>query len=332
MKLHRITLPFVIIASLAFAGCGTTEVEPDAIALKYTTGFSEGRHFETIIEPGDTKFEINDEIFQIPTNQRSFRIELDKTADVDGRLVVAAGGSYVSADGKSDDDESSDAVRLAFELVTAFKVNTNTTPFKDAISGKQYDGGMAQKFYEELCRRYDCALEDGKTPAGFRLLLREKLYSALQAAFKDEVRRFRPDDVVNNATIEVTNADGQKVKRPAQEVLLEAVGKRFLVTLEKQTGGKYFCGPTFDRSAKGEAADCPPVELLIVSVDYENPKVQESRENKKVAADQVAAANTVKEALKDPSFLEYQKIQACRETKGTCVIGLDGVGVNAVKP
>ncbi len=298
---------------LGASGC-SSEIEPDALGLKYTTGWIEGRHFDGILAPGSTKVEFNDKIFQIPINQRSFRIEQDESADVNGRLVVPAGGN-------------SDAVRVAFELVAAFKLNTWSSKFKDPRTGKTYEGGMAQKFYEELCRHYDCALKDGESPAGWRLLLREKFYPALQAAFKDEARRFTPDELVNNISIETKGENGEKVMRPAQEVLLEAVGKRFGMALVRQTGGQYFCGPTFDRSAKGRARVCPPVELLISSVDFENPKVQESRETRKVAQDQVAAANTVKEALKDPAFLEYQKIQACRETRGTCVVGLNGVGI-----
>lgn len=307
-----IIVPILLFAAMFATGCGNT-VAPDTLGVKYSDGWIEGKKFDKILEPGSTDaMLINDEIYELPLNQRSFRVEQDETADVNGRLVVPAGGE--------------NATRVAFEFAMAFKLNTQTTPFTDPVTGKHYDGGMAQKFYEELCRRYNCA--DG----GFKGLLLDRFYPSAQAAFKDEARRFNPDELVNNVAVKTTVekiVNGEKkteeVMRPAQEILLEAVGQRFLVLLRKQTGGEYFCGPTFDRNAKTRT--CPPVELLISSVDYENPKVQESRENKKIADDQKDTANKIDESLQKPGFLEYLKIQACQNKNNTCVVGLDSVGV-----
>lgn len=305
MKFLRISMVLVMLVILALAGtgCSSNQVNPDSLGLKYSAGAFEGRHFEKIVDPGDTEWTVNDEVKQIPISQRSFRIEHDESADVNGAVVVPAGGK--------------DAIRVAFELSVAFKLNTSTRSIPN------YEGGMAQKFYEELCRRYKC-----DDTGGLKQLLRDKFYPALQAAFKDEARRFSADSIVNNVSMPV-EVDGETVQRPVQELLTEAVGERFLEMLKRQTGSEYFCGPSFDRTAKRE--DCPPVELLISSADFENPEVQASRESKKVAQDQVDAAEKVEDSLKKPGFLEYQKIQACRETEGTCVVGLSGVGISTAR-
>ncbi|HEY1063805.1 MAG TPA: hypothetical protein VGE30_00735 [Candidatus Saccharimonadales bacterium] len=269
----------VLAVPLVVALTACTQVEPDAIGLQYSSGAIEGKEFDKVVEPGTVANNINDEVKQLPTSQRSFIVRKSEKADVNSVISVAAKSG----------EEDLGGLLVDFEVSTAFKLNTRTDDIED------FDGGTARKFYEEICRHYDCELEDGKTPDGWRDLLREKFYPALESAFKDEARSFLADDLVNNTNGALTS-------------LQSAVGKKFLEYLVGQTGGEYFCGPSFDRA--DESTGCPPVELLIISADYNNPEVRKSREAKKIASDQAAAQETLSKPLGDPNYLEYLRIQA----------------------
>lgn len=292
-----------IVASTA--GCSSNQINPDAIGLVYTAGWSEGKKFDKALDPGATDFTVNDEVKQLPTSQRSYIIRKDSKADINGVISVP----------------SQDGTLVDFEVSTAFKLNTLT----DDIDG--FKGGTARRFYEDLCRHYKCDLEDGKSPGGWDTLLREKLYPQLESAFKDEARKYTGDAIVNNSAIKGTET-GTLTKLQAD------VGELFLKYLERQTGAKFFCGPSFDRKTNKK---CGNVELLIISADYNNSKVRESREAKKVAGDQSAAQVALQNALKDPNYLRYLEIQAMREcaqsAKAVCVFdaGRGNVSVQAPK-
>lgn len=275
----------MIIPLMAIGLSACTQVEPDAVGLYYSGGSIEGKEFQSIVDPGTVANNINDEVKQLTTAQRSFIVRKSKKADVDGVISVAAKAGEGDLGG----------LLVDFEVSTAFKLNTRTEDIKG------FKGGTARKFYENLCRRYSCELNDeGNTPDGWRDMLREQFYPPLESAFKDEARKFLADDLVNNVNGSLTS-------------LQTAVGPKFLEYLEKQTGGEFFCGPTFNR--EDDSTGCPPVELLIISADYNNSAVRESREAKKIATDQAAAQAELAEPLGDPNYLEYLRIQAYK----TCV-------------
>ncbi len=270
----------MIIPLMAIGLTACTEIQPDAIGLYYSSGSIEGKEFQEVVAPGTVANNINDDVKQLTTAQRSFIVRKSDKADVDGVISVPA---------KAGDDDLG-GLLVDFEVSTAFKLNTRTDDIKD------FDGGTARKFYENVCRRYGCELNDeGNTPGGWKDMLLEQFYPPLESAFKDEARKYSADDLVNNVNGSLTS-------------LQTSVGPKFLEYLEKQTGGEFFCGPTFDRDDEGTG--CPPVELLIISADYNNKAVRESREAKKIATDQAAAQAELAAPLGDPNYLEYLRIQA----------------------
>lgn len=301
-----------VVVVAATAGCSATEVEPDAIGLHYTAGSLDGQAFESVVKPGEVEWVTNDNIYKLTTAQRSFIVRRDERADIDGVISVPAGGTAETS-----------GTLVDFEISVAFKTNTRDND----IAG--FEGGTLRKFFEDLCKHYDCQLDDdGQDTDGWRRLLREKLYPQLESAFKDEARKYDGDAIVNN--IQVANTDTGTL------TLLQAdVGTRFQEYLERQTGAQFFCGPSFNRDVAGDlnAKDtrlrpCPPVELLIISADYNDPKIREARNAKKVAIDQSAAQAQLSRALADPNYLEYLRIEASKECarsdKAVCVFSSGG--------
>ena len=301
-------------------GCSIHEVNPDAIGLKYTAGSFDGKKFDGIVIPGDTAMMVNDDFYQLTTAQRSYIVRKDGGADVDGVISVPTGGS-----------EEASGMLVDFEVSVAFKLNTRDND----IEG--FEGGTIRKFFEDLCRHYGCQLNDGNDSDGWRDLLKEKLYPQLESAFKDEARGYSGDAIVNNTPIELENGE----EGPGTLTVLQAaVGKRFGEYLVRQTGRPYFCGPSFDRNNSGDPSaqdprlhPCPPVELLIISADYNNADIRKARDAKKVASDTARAQEQLEKALADPNYLEYLRVQAMTECtksdKATCVF-ISGGGSNQV--
>lgn len=283
------------LAGVALTGCSPNEINPNAVGLYYSAGMIEGRGFQHVVEPGKTDFTVNDFVVQLPTGQRSYIIRKDDRADVNGVISVP----------------SQDNTLIDFEVSVAFKLNTLTDDIGD------FEGGTLRKFYEDICRHYQCELDgDGNSPDGWDNLLREKLYPQLESAFKDEARKFEGDDIVGNTATTVNSTEVGTLTH-----LQQTVGALFQQYLERQTGAKFFCAPKFDRKLN---PDCGPVELLIISADYNNKEVRASREAKKIATDQAAAQTELQRALSDPNYLEYLRIQAIREctqsAKAICVV------------
>lgn len=299
------TLALAVLGTIALSGC-SSQIAANELGLRFNSGSIEGKSFEKVVEPGGVEWPVNDDIYRLPLGERSFIIRVDKDddpsndPDINGVLTVPVSGG---PKGSGPDGQSGSAL-VDFEVSTAFALNTHTGDLDPQV----YPGGTAQKFFEKLCKHYDCELDsEGNITDGWRKLLREKFYPALEAAFKDEVRTYDPDKLVDNV-------DGVLTE------LQDKVGVRFLEYLEKQTGGKFFCGPSFDRTKP----DCPTIEMLITSADYNNPKVREAREAAKVAKLNSGAQSELETALQDPNYLEYLRIQvqkSCAESpNGNCTL------------
>ncbi|HEX8227020.1 MAG TPA: hypothetical protein VF572_04090 [Candidatus Saccharimonadales bacterium] len=331
----RIRKALIVAGALSFlavgTGCSFNEIEPDAVGLLYSKGSAEGRAFVDVVKSGTVKYTVNDEVVQLPTSDRSYRIQANSPdADVDGYLSVPAGGAAVTNVDPSKEPTTVNSLLIDFEVSTAFKLNTRT----EDITG--FKGGTARKFYEQLCRSRDCDLEGGKTPDGWKLMLKDKFYPSLASAFKDEARKYNPDDLVNNTNGALTK-------------LQTDVGRTFLGYLKSQTGASYFCGPALDHTVpalpvpkdateeerkKIEEANCPPLPLIIISADYNNDDVRKAREEKKVAQDRSSAQGTLSKALKDPNYLEYLRIEAytkCVQNPAAKLCTLPGTNV-AIAP
>nr|MDP9212101.1 hypothetical protein [bacterium] len=183
MRFVRIILVVLALCSTAlFVGCADEDknVSSDEIGLKYSGGSIEGKKFTEIREPGATDYwNNNDPIYKLPMTQRSYVIRNDTDRDEGNDPDV---DGYVSVPVLDPDSDIS--TMLNYELALTFKVNTNTDDMPD------YEGGTLRQFFEQICRAYKCWInEDGDMPAGWRKMLREKFFAALEAAFKDNARK-----------------------------------------------------------------------------------------------------------------------------------------------
>lgn len=296
--------------TLVLSGCDTGEVDTSAVGLYYSAGSIEGQSFEKVVEPGTTDWSVNDFVVQLPTGQGSLIIRNQDGADIKGVISVP----------------SKDNTLIDYEISVAFKLNTLTDDLDggkntDGTTRPNFKGGTLRKFYEEICRQYDCDLDDaGKKSAGWLDMLKARMQPQVEAALKDEARKYDGDPIVGNQSMTV------KVKGVDTEVgtltyLQQVVGTTFQDYLNRQLGAKYFCGPDFDRKTQKV---CNPIQFSIISADYNNPEVRKNREGKKIADDQSAAQAKLQDALKDPNYLEYLRIQAIRDCtqqpKAICIV------------
>lgn len=159
----------------------------------------------------------------------------------------------------------------------------STKPEKDQPSGVQVSvwsntsfylntfcddkGGVIAPFWEKFGRRYNA-----DQPEGWKNMLNATLVPALTKATQDVVREYGSDALVGN--IGGVRAEAQ-IK----------ISTRFTEELKRLTGGDYFCGPTFNRAS----AACPPIEMIIVDVDFTDAGIQEARNAKQKAVELAAA-------------------------------------------
>jgi hypothetical protein len=292
------------LATLSLTGCGYTQIDPSGVGLYYSSGSWDGKTFEKVVEPGATDWKVNDFIVQLPTGQRSLIVRNSDDSDVKGYISVP----------------SKDNLLIDYEISVAFKLNTLTDDMPAKPGSEEFKGGTLRKFYEDICRQDDCDLDDeGKTSDGWMKMLKTRMLPQVETALKDEARKYEGDPIVGNTTM-TAKVDGKDTEVGTLTYLQQTVAVTFQDYLERQLGAKYFCGPNFDRVKQ---QTCNPIQLSIISADYNNPEVRKSREAKKVANDQSTAQSQLENALKDPNYLEYLRIQAmmkCTEqAKAICI-------------
>lgn len=129
------------------------------------------------------------------------------------------------------------------------------------------DGGAVRQFWENLGRN-----KGANTEAGWRKLMLDVLHTALEKSTRDITREYEADPMVGNTGGITTE-------------IQEKIAALLATELKRMTGGDYFCGPTFNR----EKPDCPPVQVFIKDVSYNDPGIQASRNNKQKAVEQAAA-------------------------------------------
>lgn len=128
-------------------------------------------------------------------------------------------------------------------------------------------GGVLKQFWETIGRRYNADSDEG-----WRKMLLETIIPALKKVTRDVVRQYGADELVGN----VNNV---------QSLAQQQISEEFAKELNRLAGGPFFCGPTFTRAK----ADCPPVELILTSVEYADPGIQQARNEKQKALEEAAA-------------------------------------------
>lgn len=232
---------------LSASACSTIS-DPDAIGLYYMEGPSDGYKFGRCIDPGQTGPALwNNSVVYLPTSLRTWTIDDGEGADSKNLITVSA---------KPEKDQPS-GVQVKVSTKTNFYLNT----FCDA------SGGVVREFWEKIGRRYQA-----DTPDGWRNMLNAELVPIQTTIIKDVIRGYSADPLI-------ANQDG--VQNEAQKVIAERLATEF----NRIAGGKFFCGPSFNRAK----ADCPQLELLIIGVEYSDPGIQAARNEKQKAVELAAA-------------------------------------------
>lgn len=157
------------------------------------------------------------------------------------------------------------------------KVATKTSFYLNTYCDSK--GGVVRDFWEKIGRRYGA-----DTDAGWRKMLLAELVPTQKTIIKDVMRKYDADSLIAN-------------KDAIQNAAAKEISDRLATEFNRLTGGQFFCGPSFVRTK----SECPPLELLIIGLEYADPGIQAARNEKQkqleLAAAKVAEAEGIARAL-----------------------------------
>lgn len=247
-------LVLAVALSSTLVGCAEI-TEPDKLGLYYLEGSTDGFQFDHCMQSGQADDALwNNSVVYLPISLRTFVIDDAEGSDSTDLLVASTQPQTGQPSG----------VEVEVSTKTNFYLNT----FCDDSTG-----GMAKLFWEKIGRRYNA-----DKPEGWREMLLKELVPVQKAIIKDEVRKYPADALVANVLV-----DGSTVTMRAQAQ--KNIADKLAVEFNRIAGGNFFCGPSFDRSKP----DCPPLELLVIDVDYRDKNIKVARNNKQIATEQAAA-------------------------------------------
>lgn len=251
----------VIFGIMGLTSCAAS-TPSDQVGLWYEQGPLDGNKFLKCKDPGSGQdFNWNDQIYNLPTNVRTWNIASDGSGDTDQGLVVM---------GKPAEGQQSGVEVLVYPQ-TNLKLNTYCGPNNDNANSPLV------QWWNNLGDRYDA-----DTEAGWLNMLKNTVIPALEKG-KNALRVYTADELVLGSVW----AEAEK-----------AFATSFMTELTRLSGGTYFCGPDFSRTDPGgklwaSEAPCSPVQVSIKDVDYRDPGIQEARNGKQKALE-TAAANLAK--------------------------------------
>lgn len=301
-----VTVAGIVLATSA--GCDYIHPEADEVGLKYKTGSQDGAQFDKCIDPGKTETVVNDTIYKVPNNLRTWKISdvKDGTADSTDPIVVSS----------LPEENQPSGVQVNVWSQTNLRLNTNCD------DDPNFKGGTLRRWWETIGHNNGGA----DTPDGWKKMMANFIVTSLTKATKDVIRSYDADDLVANKGGIYTDVQAK-------------ISAAFASELKRLTGGDFFCGPTFVRGKNA----CPAVELIVLDVDYNDPGIQDARNNKQKAIEQAAAdlatatgqvnaANKLKELYANPAWvaiklaeLKVAQTTECAKT-GKCVVVMDETG------
>lgn len=331
-----ITLGLVSVTIASTAGC-STRAETDEIILYYASGARDNKQFRECIKPGEAgSYPIDDEIYSLPTNQRTWNI---RPSGGDSKDPITS-GSKPSTDGQP-------GPSVSIYATADFYLNY------DCAGGKS---SPIVQFWERTGRRYGIS-SDGET--GFNqkkwiTMLMNTLVPAEEKALREQTMRYLADDLD-------ANIGGVWSRIEAQ------LGTTFMAELKTKLGGEFFCGAgyaggrktTWDEpvvnadgttSTRKVEGTCPPIRVSISDINFTDQGIADSR-NKvyKAKAEAEAAliaaraevdkAALLSKAANDPAYLRLKEIEAQLDAAKACaanpnctiVVGADGIVVGPKK-
>lgn len=304
----------VVLAGLLLVGglSACSEIAPpDAVGLYYMEGPSDGYKFDHCYNPGAT----TDYVWNNSTVLLPASLRTWKISEdsTDSNKPIQVPSAPQA--------EQPGGVMMNIWTQTNFVLNTRC-----GADSKDPNSPIVQ-FWEKIGRRYQA-----NTDPGWKNMLENTIVTALTTVTANVVREYQADELVSGVV---------------KEEIQQKISRLFTPELKRLVGGDYFCGPTFSR----ESDACPPVEVLLLPVDYANPSIQQARDEKQAAIERAAAevaaaqgkaaaqvaeaqgkldaANKLAQLLSNPAWLEYQRILAMQECAAnancTIVAGADGV-------
>lgn len=305
----------VALTTLTLAACAETKA--DQVGLKYGDGPIEGEHYEKMIDSGSGQvFVWNDKVINFPTNQREVtfcedvRPEPDKPGcDFPQIKVTALRGA-----------------ELAFSGGVTFEIATGS---EDTL----------RAFNEELCRKFDCADEDGLKDDGWHELLRVNFQNPIEDSLQEIVRRFSVDAIYAGVPAEGEDLEGEEAVSTLTQIS-DQLAASLKETITDYVGGEFFCGPGYDRTKPDE---CPDFEFVITEVVPTEDSVKQAFDRNVASRQSVVDAENEGQALvveaekkreaqealaglyENPSYLAYLQvlaIQKCAENPNcTLIVG-----------
>lgn len=244
--MKRIRLVPLVLIPLIFAACTPNEVGEDQIGIRYTSGSSDGRHCEKVVQPGDVEWTGNDEIIKIPAALRSYIVSNDENVGdrpQGDALVFSTKG-----------EEGQGGPELTMEVETRFFVNT-----RDEI---------ACEFFLNVCKKYDCDTDDG-----WAKMLEENFRVPMQS-------------VVNEIGLEY-DSEALRYNNDTKTAFATRFAEEFASNLKDLLGrDDYFCGTGYKRSGKS----CPPIAMVVTSVRYVDPDLEDIPNQRRLAVEQAQLA------------------------------------------
>lgn len=331
-----ITFGLIAVVGSTTAGC-STRTNSDEIILYYASGAGENKKFKECIKPGTSgSYPIDDEIYAMPTSQRTWNI---RPNGGDSKTPITS-GSKPSADGQP-------GPAVSIYATADFYLNVDCTGGKSS---------PIVQFWERTGRRYGIASngEDGFNNKKWITMLMNTLVPAEEKALREQTMRYLADDLDANIGAVWTKIEAQ-------------LGVTFMSELKAKLGGEFFCGTgyaggrktTWDElvvnadgttSTRKVEGTCPPIRVSISDINFADQGIAEARNRVyKAKAEAEAAliaaraevdkAALLSKAANDPTYLRLREIEAQVEAAKACaanpnctlVVGADGVVVGAKK-
>jgi hypothetical protein len=340
-KFTRWGVVAAVLTILATLTACATRAPSDSIVLYYESGTGDDKKFLECIKPGESgSYPVDDEVFEIPTSQRTWNIRADGTGD--SKSPISSGTAQV----KADDGSTQPGAEVNIYPTADFFINT------DCGDGTR-DGSGAKspvvRMWENSGRRDWCGLggiaKDGLAEdddgggfdiEAFRCMLTNTLVPAEEKALRQEARKYSADDLDAN-TNDVWTTMERNLAPTFQQVLRDKLG------------GDYFCGtgyaygrevtwtefrpvtedgrPALDDSGQPvykeveKKGTCPPVRISIGDVGFKNKSIADARADVYAAEQRAKAAKIDAQGQKERAdiltkvgnsqgYLRLQEIEA----------------------
>lgn len=207
----------------------------------YGGGPFESKGLKSVVAPGNSGgFTVFDKFINIPSDDRIYAIDSDpSTADFGGQPIIVPA--------KGTDIENNGIVPVVVPVQARFTINEN-----------------ACELYQNYLKKYDSlnfnGTDDPSNPGGWAQFLNLQMNQVLTTAIRSQLAGASYVDLYTNFS------KYPEIQANVSEALTNA--------LNASLGGQFFCGPSyqFDGEADGELEACPPIEIVIKTIQPEDPQ------------------------------------------------------------